>query len=181
MNADQLRRRALSLGGTLEIDGKTFNAGRQQLQAVKPRPTLHVVAAPAPPAPADPVAMIAEAMAMQTRLLADLMDRGKAPVEKAPSRETSPTAEEKWQAIEAAARQIDAALTPAPKPIHVEASALSKLILPVSFRVIRDRAGLPQDLKPTYGEVPMGSKLKALATTTDGRGLIETITPNYMN
>ena len=174
MSPEKLKRRALALGAELEIDGKTINAGRQQLRVVSPKPPgTPAAVAPAPIADAAPqtatMAMIAQAMTLQMRVLAEMLERGKpaGPV-LAAAPETEPP-------------KPAAAPVPRSPPAAIVIAAPSKLILPVSFKVVRDRIGWLLDLKPTYGEVPVGSTLKTLATTTDERGLIATITPTYMN
>lgn len=176
MSPEKLRRRAMALGAELEIDGKTINAGRQQLRVV---PTKPAAAAPAaqlePAAPqSDPLAAIAQAMTLQTqiaaaqaegqmRVLSEMLDRvldRAAPTPAAPS-EVAP------------APRAEPVL-PAP-PTTAEPA---RLIMPVQFKVLRDTTGWAQGLEPVYGEVSSAS-LAGLATTTDSRGLIDTITPSY--
>lgn len=177
MSPEKLRRRALALGAELEIDGKTINAGRQQLRVVQPRAVPQEPTAPAPTKPmdqADPLAVMAQAMTLQTqiaaaqaegtmRVLAEMLD-------KVMGKSAAPATEP------VAAPKPAAAADPAP----AVAAAPAALILPVSFKVLRDNTGWAQGLEPTYGEVP-SAELAGLKTTTDSRGLIDTITPTYLN
>lgn len=177
MSPEKLRRRAMALGAELEIDGKTINAGRQQLRVVPTKPAAAAPAAPMEPAApqSDPLAAIAQAMTLQTqiaaaqaegqmRVLSEMLDRvlGKsAPMQPAAPREAAP------------APSAEPA-TPAPPTT----AAPPPLIMPVQFKVLRDTTGWAQGLEPVYGEVSSAS-LASLATTTDSRGLIDTITPSY--
>lgn len=182
MSPEKLRRRALALGAELEIDGKTINAGRQQLRVVQPRAVPQAATAPAPeaaPAQSDAMAMMAQAMTLQTqiaaaqaegtmRVLAELVDRvlGKAPQAAPAAKKAAPEP----QALNAPAA-IEAPAAPT-------AAAPAVLIMPVSFKVLRDTTGWAQGLEPTYGEVS-SAHLAGLRTTADSRGLIDTITPSY--
>lgn len=176
MSPEKLRRRAMALGAELEIDGKTINAGRQQLRVVQAKPAAAAPAEPMEPAAPqpDPLAAIAQAMTLQTqiaaaqaegqmRVLSEMLDRvldRAAPTPAAP-REAAP------------APSAEIAL-PAPPTTAAPAT----LIMPVQFKVLRDTTGWAQGLEPVYGEVSSAS-LASLATTTDSRGLIDTITPSY--
>ncbi len=192
MSPEKLKRRALALGAELEIDGKTINAARQQLRVVPARSAPQEPAAPA--AAADPMAMIAQAMTLQMRALAELLDKGKRPEppeeeddddkDEAPEAPPVPAAPTPRPSISGAAMSLmdsarSAAAEPvAPKPTPPAAAAPARLVMPVLFKVVRDATGWAQSLQPTYGEV-RSTQLAGLDTTVDSRGLIETITPSY--
>jgi hypothetical protein len=153
VSPDKLRRRALALGAQIEIDGKTINAGRQQLRVAS---TRLAAAAPAPEArQAAPAGdTMAQALELHTRVSAQ--------------------AEATTRALaELVSNVLAAAAPPAP-----EAAPRPPIVMPVSFAVVRDEEGRAQRLEPTYGEVT-SAELVGLKPLHNDNGLIQHITPRY--
>lgn len=151
MSPDKLRRRALALGAQLEIDGKTINAGRQQLRVAGARPATAAPALEARQAAPAGDAM-AQALELHTRVSAQ--------------------AEATTRALaELVSNVLAAAAPPAPE-------AKLPIVMPVSFAVVRDEEGRAQRLEPTYGEVT-SAELVGLEPLHNDNGLIQHITPRY--
>lgn len=168
MSPERLRRRALALGAQLEIDGKTINAGRQQLRVVGGRAATAEAEAYDPAQ--DPLAVMADAMSLQARVAAtqseatmrvlmELADRvlssGPAPAAKAKAATVMPTA-----------------------PAAEQSAA--PIVMPVWFAVHRDADDLAIGLEPSFGEVS-STTLVSLEPLRDAEGLLQGIKPNYLN
>jgi hypothetical protein len=152
VSPDKLRRRALALGAQLEIDGKTINAGRQQLRVAGAR------AAPTAPAPeARQAAPAGDAMAQALEL----------------HTRVSAQAEATTRALAELVNNVLTAAPTAPRETKPQ-----PIVMPVSFAVVRDEEGRAQRLEPTYGEVT-SAELVGLEPLHNDNGLIQHITPRY--
>lgn len=149
---EQARRRALSLGATFELDGRTINVARRQLSAVPSRPAPAPVTTPAAPPVRDKAEVLLELAALQVQAGAE-------------------QAEKMGKVLSQIASRFE---PPPPKIVEV----LAKRVQPISISVIRDAAGKATDLEPVYGDVGAG-KMSALRRVVDARGLLTTIIPEY--
>lgn len=116
---DELKRRALSTGATVEAGARVFNAqgAREDVQ----RPPLKAVEPPPPPPP-DPVLELARAVMAQSAAAAE-------------------SARETGDRIEELARALSMARPPAPTPSPTRGA--------YSFEVRRDREGLIESVIAT--------------------------------
>lgn len=166
MSPDKLRRRALALGAELEIDGRTINAGRQQIRVVGaesakgPEPEAYDAAR-------DPLAVMANAMSLQAQVAAAQSEATMRVLMELADRVMS-------QAPAATAKPAAPAAATAP------AADAAPIVMPVWFAVHRDTDGNATGLEPAFGVVPSDT-LVSLDAQLDTDGLLRGIKPTYLN